>query len=1026
MLIPLRRRRDHLNRDKKSLRQTSAAEVPRVLVDAITDNWAEIRRSRPQQQSARTTGTSARAQQQLARTTGYSATTDGPNDSSTSASNSHANSLVADANLGNLGANLDVDSGEGWAGDQVESAIAEEGHGSDQGNYDAGADPTFNDVDSIDASHLALQLGDVDLSHSDVLNLAAGEELRLAMADPSRPSTELSDLPSDRIGMQIAQELLSSDHPLKAVCVNRVEPWSPPRDLACSEVDLRSLRVYAAWALTNGTVAAYDHFADTHRVEGRKVHSLEVACRLATEQSSITTHTYDMCRNSCMAFTGQYADLTHCRGDPASPGDCGLARFNEHGKPYKTFEYVPVLPLFQSLYANPKWSDEMRYRHHRQRENSKSKRQTGQPESYGDIHDGSRWDGIPLEPRDIVVAITTDGAQLLANRKSSSAWLILLQNLNLRPELRFNLHQHHLSVLVPGPNNPKDCESFLWPLCAELCLLSEHGAWTWDGKAREWFRLRVHLAGLYADQPGSAKFSKHVGGNGSKGCRFCNIRAVFAADRGSSAYFPLQARRLYLNRNQGRPNYDPTNLPHRTQDEYAAAIRALAGKTGRPRAAEVTKTGVGGLPLVSFSRLFGTFYFFPIDPFHLLHLNVPSLLWSTWTSSLGQDEFGLDDTLSAELGLFVHTNGKRYPSIFSSRAPRDIDKFVNTKYKMVEWAAVFHHFVPAFLFDIQAPLEVQRMVAIFLLAADTAMSDQDLTPSEVDALEACFVDFVQTWERLYVKNDISLNRATISVHQLLHIADQIRALGSVKATSQASCERYLGSIKARLSQFKEPYKTLTNRVLSRSRISNVQIRKGLLLPSPEGAIIAGTSPSKKRIDGRLSVEVDLSKHLALTVEESEASKWLLDELGPQLSSPSFYCKMFLRCGRDASYLQSTRAAVGRSASSIYYTDRNGRDAFGEVIHFVVARCVSKVWNLAFVRIFQPDSGGPTEDDPRRRLFTVGKWTHRYTHIETSSIKEVAGNLLTLRGTYVMVRRKPWQTADVDYGRGQDEVSATAD
>ncbi|CAD6912097.1 unnamed protein product [Tilletia controversa] len=106
------------------------------------------------------------------------------------------------------------------------------------------------------------------------------------------------------------------------------------------------------------------------------------------------------------------------------------------------------------------------------------------------------------------------------------------------------------------------------------------------------------------------------------------------------------------------------------------------------------------------------------------------------TIDLGPEEFGLSDTLAADLGAFVSENAHRYPTVFSSCSPRDIAKHHNSKYRMVEWAAVFHHFVPAFLYDIKAPDEVQTMVSEFIIASDAAMSDQGMTSNEVDELQA--------------------------------------------------------------------------------------------------------------------------------------------------------------------------------------------------------------------------------------------------------------------------------------------------
>ncbi|CAD6973068.1 unnamed protein product, partial [Tilletia controversa] len=133
--------------------------------------------------------------------------------------------------------------------------------------------------------------------------------------------------------------------------------------------------------------------------------------------------------------------------------------------------------------------------------------------------------GVLEEPRDIALAVATDGAQLTAN-KDSSVWIITAACLNTPPEVRFQRAHQFVLAIVPGPNAPGDIESFFQPILQEMAQLSV-GAWVWDGFTEEWFVLRAVLIGLYADQPGSSKLNKMTGTQGRRGCRLCLMEGCY-------------------------------------------------------------------------------------------------------------------------------------------------------------------------------------------------------------------------------------------------------------------------------------------------------------------------------------------------------------------------------------------------------------------------------------------------------------------------------------------------------------------
>lgn len=77
--------------------------------------------------------------------------------------------------------------------------------------------------------------------------------------------------------------------------------------------------------------------------------------QLIKKLSDLKTNMIHMCKNSCCAFDGPFAERDHCPF-------CKHARRNQKGMPYKIFQPIPLTPRLQALYANPDMAKAMRYR----------------------------------------------------------------------------------------------------------------------------------------------------------------------------------------------------------------------------------------------------------------------------------------------------------------------------------------------------------------------------------------------------------------------------------------------------------------------------------------------------------------------------------------------------------------------------------------------------------------------------------------------------------------------------------------
>ncbi|KAE8216138.1 hypothetical protein CF319_g8951 [Tilletia indica] len=788
---------------------------------------------------------------------------------------------------------------------------------------------------------------------------------------------------------------------------------SPPPEISLSKDDLATLDLYSAWVTSGAAECVYNRMAAVFGKHERDVKTLHLARRMVEQYSEVQVREYDMCSSSCMAFNGPYAELLHCNV-------CSAPRYQADGKtPLKSYQYTPILPRLQAYYSSTHWATRLLYRSE-QLERAKTAFKGAQPDPhhrFGDITDGfvhteGERASIFQDHRDCVVMISTDGAQVLDNRRPSSAWVVLLQLVNLPPTFRFKPDHQHVSLIVPGPSNPVNLESFLWPLCAEIAQLGEQGAPTWDARTSEWFRLRVHLGGVLADQPGSAKLSRLTGHSGLHGCRVCMMRAV----RQGVSYFPLRAMLCHKPANHGRSNYDAQDLPTRSLPAYAEAVGRLANASATNRVTVQRDTGVVTLPLVAFSPMFNIPDFFPLDPFHLFNMNVPSLIWKTFNSPL-TGEFGFDDAQRVEFGEFIADNARHYPSYFSSRAPRDIARYGNSNYRMVEWGSVFHHFLPAYLHHISAPLEVRTMVDDYLTASDLAMHRQGLNMEQINLVRNLFIGFVETWERLYVYANSSVDRATLSVHHLLHVSEQIFMLGSIRATSQATCERYMGILKKGLSAFRFPYASMALRSIHRTQATLATLRFGTDSDFGDDQHQDDKLPT-------LSIRLT-SGHQPLPSRQLEHFKRLIARYVPYATDYVPYGRLVdgsldvrairamygdLRCTavvKVRTRVASLVIAVVHSHTCVFsfyqYLDRQGVHQVGRVIQFAAVYIGERVDAYAFVQMFSTAE--------QSRTFMAGRWVDQWSLVPCAALVEMVAALLLQERVYV-VRRSSWQAAEL--------------
>mgnify|MGYP003538378777 CR=1 FL=1 len=78
-------------------------------------------------------------------------------------------------------------------------------------------------------------------------------------------------------------------------------------------------------------------------------------------------------------------------------------------------------------------------------------------------------------------------------------------------------------AILPGPNSPKDLDSFLKPIVDEFRDLSIQGLVV-KKNGTVVSRSRVNLVIATGDIPAAASLAHHAGHMSTNGCRFCRIK----------------------------------------------------------------------------------------------------------------------------------------------------------------------------------------------------------------------------------------------------------------------------------------------------------------------------------------------------------------------------------------------------------------------------------------------------------------------------------------------------------------------
>jgi hypothetical protein len=130
-----------------------------------------------------------------------------------------------------------------------------------------------------------------------------------------------------------------------------------------NESEKLSQEHYIAWKKSNSTVFAYELHADVlQRATGINILSLYAVRESAKRHGWLYPQKIDICPHSCMAYTGEYEDLTHCCHEKDKT-ICGEARYyRRRGNTRSQMVYISFLDVITAIFANAETATMLRQR----------------------------------------------------------------------------------------------------------------------------------------------------------------------------------------------------------------------------------------------------------------------------------------------------------------------------------------------------------------------------------------------------------------------------------------------------------------------------------------------------------------------------------------------------------------------------------------------------------------------------------------------------------------------------------------
>lgn len=540
---------------------------------------------------------------------------------------------------------------------------------------------------------------------------------------------------------------------------------------------------------------------------------------------------FDMCINTCLAYTGTFSSLTECPF-------CGERRYKQCPDPdmdpkvpRRQFISLPIGPQLQALWRHPESVAKLRDRLRRTELLLAQRNTDDGVQDYDDICCGSEYLNLvesgQISDNDMLLTLSMDGAQLYRN-KESDTWFGIATLIDFAPEIRHTKDMVLPTFVIGGPNAPKNYDSFLFPTFAHLSACQKYGLQIWDSLAHTSFNSCPWFGFGTADTVGMAELNGWVGHHGRNGCRIlCSMPGRHKP--GAGTYYPAMLKpHGPLPLGSSHSDIDINSITTPSLDDYAQRLRHVLGSQSiREYERRRRETGICRPSIVSaLPKSIPVPKCFPADTMHLFGLNISQLLVGLWRGSIEhtQDDHPMtwqfavlyDTEVWQAHGASVAGAGRYIPVSLDSRVPRNPAEKISSGYKAVEYLVYIFGLCPALLYDVLPPRFYYHFCK--LVFATRVIHWRHKSRDDLLAAHQAFLEFVYEFEILYYERKLSrLHFVRPCIHALTHIVPEHFRLGSLTELSQWTMERTIGNLGEEIRLHSDPYANLSQRVLERAR-----------------------------------------------------------------------------------------------------------------------------------------------------------------------------------------------------------------
>ncbi|VDB93561.1 unnamed protein product [Peniophora sp. CBMAI 1063] len=565
---------------------------------------------------------------------------------------------------------------------------------------------------------------------------------------------------------------------------------------------------------------------------------------------------HDMCPDSCMAYTGIWEDAESCANEACKKPRWDPEQLkNGVKKPLAQFCTFPIGPQVQARWRSPDGAHDMG---HREREMGRLLEELLGPEglaSLADIYHGTNFYKPYLRGEigrdDFVLIYSMDGAQLFKH-KTSSCWIYIWILVDVSPDKRYKKKYVLPGAIVPGPNKPKNPDSFNYPGFHHVSALANEGMLIYDGLRKRIFRSRPYVFLAETDAVAAPELHGWVPHGGRKGCRR-RCGTVGRHKPNGSHYYAVSARPDgYNEAGCSHDDIEPSQLPPmQTEEQYVAELTRICQAPSsqyeklRLELGIVKPSIILGIPRAHRSDIPDIFCG---DIMHSCGLNITNHVQKLLRGILECDTDLGDMRSTWSWVKLVGDEWERHGRLVSGARkylPGDIDRpsrnpcrKVKSGYKCVEFLVWIYGLAPAFLYDV---LEFDDWKWLCKLAAGTRIIFQnEATYADLDRAHILLSDVKYDLEDRFAQHMISrMHFMPQCTHAITHHVNDYLRNGPLIGTSQFPIERAIGDLGA---EIKQPSNAFGNLAEIATRRAHLNALKAMYPELAKERPIGGTQP----------------------------------------------------------------------------------------------------------------------------------------------------------------------------------------